>query len=1041
MIRISTSILVLLLSFTAALADPTPEIVIQVGHGNVVRTAAMSVDGKLLASGSMDGTVKIWEVRTGRLIRTLVGHKNGVRAVIFHPDGKQLVSGGGDRVVKVWDLVVGEQEQTLVGPSQPVATLTVNGSGSQIAAGSEDGKVYVWNTETGELLRSIAAHTNGALGIAFTPHGRLLSGGADNTVKIWSEGETPLKTIGGHGSAVTSVAINPEGDQVASACEDGKVRAMSIETGKILWTAEGHQQPVQSVSYTTDGKAVVSGSWDNTVRYWSADSGHSLGNIDTGETLGFVGSVPDGRVLSGGGDNCVTLWTADGGLVKRFEGQGSWVYSVASNVDYIATGSADGGLRLWDRAEGRMLRVYDGHTAAVTSAAISGDGQWLVSGSGDSRVSVWDLVSGERLNTFQDHEAWVYSVAVSPDGKWLASGSADETTVVRNLASGKIVHTLESQSGEITSVAITPDGTTLITASGDETLKTWDLGTGAEGKILKGHTGWVFQIAVTTNGRQAVSVSEDKTARVWDLATGAQRHRIDLGVAGVSVAISDDGKSAIAGAMDGRLIRLDLVSGEILGTTRGHTSRVTGMSLSPDGKTLYTASWDGSVKVRSPEGRERASLISFRTGDWLASTPEGHFVSSIDGSRYVAWRVGLDVFPFERYEEVYRNPDIIRQRLTGPQKSAAAATSKAQADPVPAPTVVGNPPRVSLINPAPGAITGEETIDVDLEATDSKGIQAVSISMNGRPMQVNGKSEIPLGETNPEQRVQIKVPLVYGPNRIEVTAINSEGLRSDPDTVTVNLEEPLNPVEGNLWVLVAGVSEHSNPRYSLNYPAVDASAIAEMLEAKGASIYGEVHVKVLNDKESTTPNIQGALNEISEKIGKEDVLMMFIAGHGVRTKAGEYYFITHDANPVRLKETAFSWQAFEDLLRTMPARGVVLFADTCHSGDIVKPASRFASTDEMTQGLVKKSGVVVFVSSQGCEYSLESTEWGHGAFTFALLEAMEGKANFQPDKVITMAELQLYVPTRVRRITKNKQHPRIPRLDNFDPEMPVVGAK
>ena len=275
-----------------------------------------------------------------------------------------------------------------------------------------------------------------------------------------------------------------------------------------------------------------------------------------------------------------------------------------------------------------------------------------------------------------------------------------------------------------------------------------------------------------------------------------------------------------------------------------------------------------------------------------------------------------------------------------------------------------------------------------------------------------------------------------------MTAVNKAGLQSDPDTVTVTKTVPgPAPPEGNLWIVVVGVSEHSNPRYSLRYPSVDASALGEMLKERADPIYGDVHVRTLTDKESTTPRIKETLSEIATQIGKEDLIVVFVAGHGVRTKEGEYFFITHDGNPARLRETAFSWQAFEDLLRTMPARGVLLFADTCHSGDIVRPGSRFAGSEEMSENLVKKSGVMVFVSSQGCEYSLESEAWGHGAFTYALLEALSGEANFMKDNVITMAELQLYVPARVRTITNNKQHPRIPRLDNFDPEMPLVSAE
>lgn len=1014
-------------------ADGTPEIVVQMGHGDVIRALdGSSPDGDLVASGSMDGTVKVWRLESGRLLRTLPGHTGGARAVSFGPGDNQITSGGADGVVRVWDLDTGAETRRLTGPSETVTSVLLAPRG-QVMAGSEDGKLWVWEVDAPEA-RSIDAHPNGVTALLRASETRIVSSGNDGAIRVWDLRDlaSPLRTIETGRDPVNALALSRDGKRVASAGDDGVIRLWSLETGRLAWEAEGHAAPIHALTF--DGGRLVSAGWGAAVQAWMAQTGVLLGEWKPDDVVGALARAPGGGLLIA--DGRALLHAAPDGDT-RLEGPASWAYDAAASADgaYMASGHADGGVRYWDIRNGRMLRTLypedsPPRMGPASAVDLSADGAQAAAGGGDGIVRVWEAASGELLHAFDEHEAWIYSVDLSPTQPLLATGSADQSIGIWDLRTGELLHLLEGHRGEVTTVAFSTDGARLLSASGDGTLGIWDVATGEMRKTLSGHDGWVA--AASWSGSRIVSGGEDGTVRIWNASTGEVGASVDLGEAVFSVLGSPDGKQAWAGTLSGRLVQIDVAAGRILADTRGHTARVSSVASIPGGKTILTASWDGTVKLRDPDGRERVAVVGMLDGDWLATTPDGTFAGSIDGGRYVAWRIGRELYPFERYEDVFRKPDILRDRITGKAPESQAP---------PAPEAAGTPPSVTILLPDAASSSAEAEAEVTIRVADDRGLSHVDVRLDGRPVQTF-RSEDGENEGGVAAEVSLTVPLNYGDNTITVIAVDTDSLTSDPASVTVTFDDPGPEAKGgDLWVVVVGVSEHSNPRYSLTYPAIDASAMAEMLEAKATGVYDSVHVHVLNNQESTTPNILRTLNDIAGRIRKQDVMMMFIAGHGVSLKTGEYFFITHDGNPMKLKETAFSWREFEDLLRTMPARSVLLFADTCHSGNIVKPDSRFVSTEEMADGLVKESGVIVFVSSQGCEVSLESTAWGHGAFTYALLEALGGKANYQPDGVITMAELQLYVPTRVRRITKNKQHPRIPRLDNFNPEMPVVGVE
>ncbi|WP_344750033.1 hypothetical protein [Streptosporangium vulgare] len=539
-----------------------------------VLSVAFTSDGRTLAGGGGDGTVRLWDVATGRETARLTGpaqptiHEESVYSVAFTSDGQTLAGGGGDGTVRLWDVATGRETARLTGHKGWVDSVAFTEDGKTLASGGggSDRTVRLWDVASGRETAQLTGHKGYVSSVAFTSDGRTLAGGgSDGTVRLWdvaSGRETAQLT--GHKDHVTSVAFTEDGKTLASGSSgsDRAVRLWDVATGRETAQLADYQGPVHSVAFTRDGKTLASGGEDGTVRLWDMASRREMAQLTGHE--GYVYSVAftrDGKTLaSGGEDGTVRLWDVTSYQETYLTSRQDWVNALIrdgfSSVAFtrdgktLASGGEDRTVRLWDVATGRETAQLAGHQGAVLSVAFTQDGKTLASGHRDyGAVRLWDVASGRETAQLTGHKDHVTSVAFTSDGQTLASGGSDGRVRLWDVASGRETAQL---AGSVDSLAFTQDGRTLAAGGDDGRVRLWDVASGRETAQLAGHQDYVDSVAFTPDGQTLASGSYDGTVRLWDVASGREIVRLDGGQGPVdSVAFTSDGQTLASGGSDG----------------------------------------------------------------------------------------------------------------------------------------------------------------------------------------------------------------------------------------------------------------------------------------------------------------------------------------------------------------------------------------------------------------------------------------------------------------------------------------------------------
>lgn len=279
------------------------------GHTDVVKSVAISPDGRILASGSFDKTIKLWSLSTGELRNTLTEHTHRVTCVAISPDGETLASGSYDKTIKLWSLSTGELLHTLTGRPDRVRYLAFSPNGQSLIS-SGDWEIKLWAVRTGKLLRIVAGNSNTARTIAFSPDGHSCAvGSLDGTLELWNPHNGKLlRTLSSQLSGITSLAFSPDGETLANGSSTA-IQLWSVTTGKPLRSFPTQLQGTASITFSRDGQTVACAS-GKLIELWNWQSGKRLctlsGHFRAVESVAFS---PSGQILvSGGSDQTIKIW-------------------------------------------------------------------------------------------------------------------------------------------------------------------------------------------------------------------------------------------------------------------------------------------------------------------------------------------------------------------------------------------------------------------------------------------------------------------------------------------------------------------------------------------------------------------------------------------------------------------------------------------------------------------------------------------------------------------------------------------------------------
>ncbi len=1054
---------------------------VQLGHiRHSINSVAFSPDGHYFLSGSGDKSIKLWDVASGKEIRTYSGHDNSVNAVVFSPDGRLFLSGS-NTSMRLWDVSSGEMIYQFSVDWIKSILFSADSQSLLSGLGGETISVTQWDANTGKERVTVSGNSKFSTPLVFSPDGEyvisapdpelfsvieqgqrvLTSGGATMTLVEVATGRE-VRRFTGHTDYILSAAFTPDGHFLASSGNDMTLRLWSVSTGEEIRKFSDQTNLTDAMGYAFDLLSME----------LESEMGHSVEMME--EEIRYKHSVytldfsPDGQYLVSASNKGVRLWEVfSGKMIREFSGHSDRVNSVKFSPDgrFILAGSEDSSLKLWKVYNGKEVREYSGDSDLLSSLSFSPDGQQLISGSWDKSLRLWDITTSRMTRKFTGHSGAVSSVSFSPDGNYVLSASSDMSMRLWNAENAKQTRQFSVSGPDVSSVAFSPDGRYAL-SSGSAGTSIWDISSGAESQHFSNHTPYmVSSSSFSSDGKYLVSRHYDKSLRLWSLTSGKEVRKYSGYAEGVRYTFSPDGRY---------LIQTDLkFTGEkiekpfsLLALSTGEEIRQFSASeldipvvFSSDSGQLLSAHADGKfMKLWDVSSGEEIARFPdhLRVGYQVVFSPDGHLIASAysDGSFKLFDAIRFEelasYYGFSDGEWIVITPDGYFNAspygaehinvLTSPMRVAGidqyyetfyrpgivnAAIQGNRIDTGLRLADVKPAPLIEIIN-TPNE-TSDPSVGVTLKLIDQGGgIGDIRIFLNGTAILADNGRGLKVDKSSDKAIYKnFSLRLLNGKNEIKAIAYNAENSMNSRDARKTIMAEILS-AKPDLHALVIGIDEFKNSGLNLNYAASDARLFSETLKKHSSSLFENIHVTLLTTSEQTGKvQIIGEF-ERAQKLDPDDLFVLFVASHGM-LDAGNYYLITSNVGSLstkRLKQDAMSQDDLKRLIANIPTQKKLIILDTCGSqalGDSLQVAMMTRGLSEYTamKVLSRAIGSTILSASTATQDALEGYQ-DHGLFSYVVSEGLAGKADANGDGFIKTTELADYVDDVVPEIAEKE---------------------
>ncbi|MGE0240967.1 MAG: caspase family protein, partial [Parvibaculaceae bacterium] len=902
-------------------------------------------------------------------------HTAIIRRLDVSADGRILVTGSEDKTVRAWSIPDGRLLRTLRLPVAPgdvgkVFAVALSPDGKLIAAGGWDDAnlatsldyfVYIFDRETGHLLQRLGPHRQVIDELTFSPDGKRLAVGmgAQGGIVVWDTVQwREALSDGDYAETVNGIAFSGQGEMAATS-HDGGLRLYSADLKlKARVVVAPSGGKPEGVAFSPDGAKLV---------------------------VGYVGTM--GVDILDAGDLSLAYRADTSGLDNGDVGAVAWSHDgemIFAAGDYYTMG----------REPERMLMFA-----------------WGDAGRGE-RLSV-----DAAANTVMDLKAM-------PNGG-AAVADANHGFTVYN-AQGDIVL-------RKTSIAADLRGELggAFTVSDDGTRVRFGLG-------IEGRDPWLFDVAALRFAESAEPPGDLKPANVTELkvenwngdddpAVNGAPLGLDANETSRSLAIEKDGESLVLGT-DWALRRYTKKGTPLW--SRAVSQLPWGLNITAKDQLLIAAHTDGTIRwYRLADGAELLALfVNAIDKRWIAWTPTGYYAASPGGEDLIGWHVNRgfdetpDFFPASQFHDRFYRPDIVREVLNTLDEGEAvtAANRKAKRPDRKEEIADALPPVIEITGPGDDTSVTDTvvTISYRVRTTNGEPADAVEVLIDGRPQGQRGAAVV--GDDD-AQALDVAIPA----RAVEVSLIAKQG-----DAVSVPARIRLkwagspseDQIKRKLYAVFVGVSDYDKAGLKLNFADDDARDFAQSAAARTGALYETAEVRLLVDKDASAENIRSALGWLEDKVGPDDVGLLFMAGHGITDAKQRFYFLPVGGDPEDLRSTAIDESEIREAISSLAGKAL-FFIDACHSADSLKGDVAQADVTGVVNRLARAdSGVIMYASSGGNELSLERADWNNGAFTEALLAGITGGADYEKDGSITTAELNLWLATQVKKLTQNRQN-------------------